>query len=90
VRIARLLATTIALVAFALVFVTSDVRGSALDGGDASEAISVLGTADMVAAASPVPLVVPPATGASLFDDHRPPASRLTTSEVFRPPQARG
>jgi hypothetical protein len=90
VRIARLLVTTFAVVAFALVFVASDVRGAALDGGEDSAAISLLGTADAVVAASPVAFLVPPTERASLFVEHRPPPSRLTTAEVFRPPQSRG
>jgi hypothetical protein len=90
VRIARLLATTVAVVAFALMFVTTDVRGNALDGGDESDAISVLGIGDAVVAARPPRFLVPPAKRASFFFEHRPPPSRLMTSEVFRPPQSRG
>jgi hypothetical protein len=89
VRIARLLATTVAVVAFALMFVTSDVRGTALDDGDESDAISALDIGDAVVAARPPRFLVPPAKRAALFVDHRPPPSRLMTSEVFRPPQSR-
>jgi hypothetical protein len=86
VRIVRLLVTTGALVAVVLTLLSGDPQGPRLLGDEGDDAVSSLDLSDALPATPIVPLVVPPRSG-SVFVDHRPPPSRLTTAEVFRPPR---
>jgi hypothetical protein len=88
-NVTSLVATCVA-VALVLACLVCGPQGSGLSGDDGNdEAPSSLDIANALPAAPLEPLLVPPLSG-SVFVDHRPPPSRLTTAEVFRPPRAAG
>jgi hypothetical protein len=85
----RLLVAAFAALALALACVTGELRSSNVgDTGSDSDAASA---ADLFEALPPVASValVPPPSGIGVFVDLHIPPSRMTTAEVFRPPQAR-
>jgi len=85
----RLLVAAIAALALALACVTGELRGGAAEheGGDADVA-----AADLYEALPPATglQLAPPPSGGRVFLDLPSPHSRMTTAEVFRPPQVRG
>jgi len=84
----RLLVAACAAMALALACVTGDLRGAgALDDGD-GDAVCAGDTFEMLPP-PPVPQLSPPSSGGTVFVDLQFPPSRMTTAEVFRPPQAR-
>ena len=86
--ITRLLAAC-ATVALLLACLNVDPLGSGISGDDRNDDVpSSLDVSFVLPATQPAPLHLPSITG-SVFFDHRPPPSRLTTAEVFRPPRAR-
>ena len=87
--ITRLLVACAA-VALLLACLNVNPLGSGISGDDSNDDVpSSLDISIVLPAAQPEPLVVPSISG-SVFFNHRPPPSRLTTAEVFRPPRVRG
>jgi len=86
----RLLVAAVAALALALACVTGELRGGAAEneGGDTD----VAAAADLFEALPPAAglQLCPPPSGGRVFLDLPFPPSRMTTAEVFRPPQARG
>ena len=86
----RLLVAACAALALALACVTGELRGGVVgdEGGDPD----VAAAADLFEALAPVasPQLVPPPSGGDVFVDLHFPPARVTTAEVFRPPQPRG
>jgi hypothetical protein len=70
--------------------VSGELRGgsAAHEGGDSD----VAAAADVFEALPPVAglQVAPPPSGGGIFVDLPSPTSRMTTADVFRPPQSRG
>ncbi len=89
VRIITRLLVACAAVALLLACLNVDPLGSGISGDDSNDDVpSSLDISIVLPATQLEPLVVPSISG-SVFFDHRPPPSRLTTAEVFRPPRAR-
>jgi hypothetical protein len=89
VRIVRFLAATCAVIALVAACLTADPQGPRLFGEDDDAQVSV----DLSDTLPAVPIespLVPPNPSGSVHVDHRPPPSRLTTAEVFRPPRVCG
>ena len=87
----RLLVAACAALALALACVTGELRSSTIGDTGSDSDSDVASAADLIEALPPVATVVlvpsPSATG--VFVDLHIPPSRMTTAEVFRPPQAR-
>jgi hypothetical protein len=89
VRIITRLLTACAAVALLLACLNVDPLASSISGDDSNDDVpSSLDISIVLPATQLEPLLVPSISG-SVFFDHRPPPSRLTTAEVFRPPRAR-
>jgi len=89
VRTITRLLVACAAVALLLACLTVDPLSSGFSGDDSNgDVTSSLDISIVLPAAQLEPLHVPSLCG-SVFFDHRPPPSRLTTAEVFRPPRAR-
>jgi hypothetical protein len=89
VRIITRLLVACAAVALLLACLNIDPLGSGFSGDDSNgDAPSSLDISIVLPATQLEPLHVPSLSG-SVFFDHRPPPSRLTTAEVFRPPRVR-
>ena len=89
VRIITRLLGACAAVALLAACLTVDPLNSGLSGDDGNDDVpSSLDIAIVLPATQLEPLHVPSISG-SVFFDHRPPPSRLTTAEVFRPPRVR-
>jgi hypothetical protein len=87
--VTSLVATCVA-VALVLACLVFGPQGSGLSGDDGNDDAPLSLDVSTVLPAAPFePLLVPPLSGL-VFVDHRPPPSRLTTAEVFRPPRAAG
>jgi hypothetical protein len=87
VRFVTRLFVVCAAVALLAACLSADPLNSAVSGDDSNgDAQSSLDISIVLPAAPLQLLVVPPISG-SVFFDHRPPPSRLTTAEVFRPPR---
>ena len=87
----RLLVAACAALALALACVTGELRSSTLGDAGSDNDSDVASANDLFEALPPVVSValVPPASGTGVFVDLHIPPSRMTTAEVFRPPQAR-
>jgi hypothetical protein len=87
-RIACYLATVCAIVALVMVFVTGGPQGprAMCDEGDHIGS-SQPDFSDVLSALPP--LILPPPRRDLVVIDHRTPISRLSSVEVFRPPQSR-
>jgi hypothetical protein len=89
VRIITRLLVACAAVALLAACLNVDPLGSGFSGDDSNDDVPSALDISIVLPATPVaPLHVPSLSG-SVFFDHRPPPSRLTTAEVFRPPRVR-
>ena len=89
VRTITRLLVACAAVALLLACLNVDPLGSGISGDDSNDDVpSSLDISIVLPATQLEPLVVPSISG-SVFFDHRPPPSRLTTAEVFRPPRVR-
>jgi hypothetical protein len=89
VRIITRLLVACAAVALLVACLNVDPLGSGLSGDDSNDdAPSSLDVSIVLPATQLEPLHLPSISG-SVFFDHRPPLSRLTTAEVFRPPRDR-
>ena len=89
VRIITRLLVACASVALLLACLNIDPLASSISGDDSNDDVpSSLDVSIVLPAAQLEPLLVPSISG-SVFFDHRPPPSRLTTAEVFRPPRVR-
>jgi hypothetical protein len=89
VRIITRLLVACAAVALLLACLNVDPLGSGLSGDDSNDDVpSSLDISIVLPATQLAPLHLPAISGSVVFD-HRPPPSRLTTAEVFRPPRAR-
>jgi hypothetical protein len=89
VRIITRLLVACAAVALLAACLNVDPLGSAFSGDDSNDDVPSSFDISVVLPATQLePLHVPSISGAVFFD-HRPPPSRLTTAEVFRPPRAR-
>jgi hypothetical protein len=87
-RIARCLATVCAIVALMMVVVNGDPQSPrAMGDEDDSIGLSHPDCSDALSALPP--LILPPPRRDMVVIDHRVPTSRLSTVEVFRPPQSR-
>jgi len=91
VRIVTSLTATCVAAALVLGCLVVDPQASGLSGDDGNDDVpsSSPDISNALPAAPFEPLLVPPLSGL-VFVDHRPPPSRLTTAEVFRPPRAAG
>ena len=90
VRIITRLLVACAAVALLAACLNIDPLGSGISGDDSNDdAPSSLDVSIVLPATQLEPLHLPSLSG-SVFFDHRPPPSRLTTAEVFRPPRVRG
>jgi hypothetical protein len=87
----RLLVAAYAALALALACVTGELRSSAIGDTGSDGDSDVASAADLVDALPPVAslALVPLPSAAGVFVDLHIPPSRMTTAEVFRPPQAR-
>jgi len=89
VRIITRLLVACAAVALLLACLTVDPLSSGFSGDESNDDVpSSLDISIVLPATQLEPLHVPSISG-SVFVEHRPPPSRLTTAEVFRPPRAR-
>ena len=89
VRIITRLLVACAAVAMLLACLNVDPLGTGISGDDSNDdAPSSLDFSLVLPATQLEPLHVPSISG-SVFFEHRPPPSRLTTAEVFRPPRLR-
>ena len=89
VRIITRLLVACAAVALLLACLNIDPLGSGFSGDDSNDDVpSSLDISIVLPATQLEPLHLPSVSG-SVFFDHRPPPSRLTTAEVFRPPRVR-
>ena len=89
VRIITRLLVACAAVALLLACLNVDPLASGFSGDDSNNDVpSSLDISIVLPATQLEPLHVPSLSG-SVFFDHRPPPSRLTTAEVFRPPRVR-
>jgi hypothetical protein len=89
VRIITRLLVACAAVALLLACLNVDPLGSGFSGDDSNDDVpSSLDIAIVLPATQLEPLHLPSISGLVFFD-HRPPPSRLTTAEVFRPPRVR-
>jgi hypothetical protein len=89
VRIVTRLLIACAAVALLLACLNVDPLGSGFSGDDSNDDVpSSLDISVVLPATQLEPLHLPSLSG-SVFFDHRPPPSRLTTAEVFRPPRVR-
>jgi len=87
-RIACYLATAFAIVALVTVFVTSDPQGPRAVGDEGDQiGSSQPDFSDVLSALQP--LILPPPRRDLVVIDRQMPTSRLTSVEVFRPPQSR-
>lgn len=86
-RIITRLLVACAAVALLVACLNVDPLGSGFAGDDSNDDVpSSLDIAVVLPTAQLEPLHLPSISG-SVFFDHRPPPSRLTTAEVFRPPR---
>jgi hypothetical protein len=85
----RLLVTACAALAIALACVTGELRGGIVDAGGDSDVAAAADVFEALPLAA-VPQLTPPPPGGGVFIDLHFPPSRVTTDEVFRPPQRRG
>ena len=87
----RLLVAAYAALALALACVTGELRSSTIGDTGSDSDSDAASAADLFEALPPVVAValVPPPSGIGVFVDLHIPPSRMTTAEVFRPPQAR-
>ena len=89
VRIITKLLVACAAVALVVACLNVDPLSSGFSGDDSNDDVpSSLDISIVLPATQLEPLHVPSLSG-SVFFDHRPPPSRLTTAEVFRPPRVR-
>jgi hypothetical protein len=89
VRIITRLLVACAAVALLLACLNLDPLGSGFSGDDSNDDVpSSLDISLVLPATQLEPLHLPSLSGLVFFD-HRPPPSRLTTAEVFRPPRVR-
>jgi hypothetical protein len=89
VRIITKVLVACAAVALLVACLTVDPLGSGFSGDDRNDDVpSSLDISIVLPATQLEPLLVPSISG-SVFFDRRPPPSRLTTAEVFRPPRVR-
>ena len=89
VRIITRLLVACAAVALLLACLNVDPLGSGFSGDDSNDDVpSSLDISIVLPATQLEPLHLPALSGLVFFD-HRPPPSRLTTAEVFRPPRLR-
>jgi hypothetical protein len=87
IRLRRLLVATCAVIALVLACVTGELRGTrAVDSGG-SGAVSAADTFEALPPAAAVELSPLP-TGGAVYVHLQFPPSRMTTADVFRPPQA--
>jgi hypothetical protein len=89
VRLITRLLVACAAVALLLACLTVDPLSSGFSGDESNDDVpSSLDISIVLPATQLEPLHVPSLSG-SVFFEHRPPPSRLTTAEVFRPPRVR-
>jgi hypothetical protein len=89
VRVITRLLVACAAVALLLACLNVDPLGSGFSGDDSNDDVpSSLDISIVLPATQLEPLHLPALSGLVFFD-HRPPLSRLTTAEVFRPPRLR-
>ena len=87
-RIVCYLATAFAIVALVTVFVTGDPQGPRAVGDEGDHiGSSQPDFSDVLSALQP--LILPPSRGDLVVVDRQIPTSRLSSVEVFRPPQPR-
>lgn len=86
-RIVKLAAGICAIVALLLAVLIGDPQGPRPLGDQGDGSTVSLDLSDMLPASPTTPVLVPPQPKRSVHVDHRPPPSRLTTAEVFRPPR---
>lgn len=89
VRTVTRLLVACAAVALLLACLNVDPLASGISGDDSNDDVpSSLDISVVLPATQLEPLLMPSLSG-SVFFEHRPPLSRLTTAEVFRPPRVR-
>jgi hypothetical protein len=81
----RLLVVACAALALAVACATGELRGAVYDNG--GDAVSAVDSVEALPPAASLQLT-PPALSGGVFVDLQFPPSRVTTADVFRPPQA--
>jgi hypothetical protein len=89
VRIVTIAASTCAAIALVVTCLAGDPQGPRFIGDRDDAPASAADLSEMLPAVPATPALVPPKPNGSVHVDHRPPPSRLTTAEVFRPPRGR-
>ena len=87
VKFRRLLVAACAVIALAVACVSGELRGAGAVDDDCGAIVSVSDTFEALPATTGVELAPPPPGGLVYVDLQFPP-SRVTTADVFRPPQA--
>ena len=85
----KLVATTVAVIALVVAYLAGDPQGPRFIGDRDDAPASAADLSEMLPAVVTTPALVPPKSNGSVHVDQRPPPSRLTTAEVFRPPRGR-
>jgi hypothetical protein len=86
VTVPRLLVAACAAIALALACVSGELRGSGAVDDDGGAVASATDTFEALPPTAGIELAPPPPSGPVYVDLHFPP-SRVTTADVFRPPQ---
>lgn len=83
----RLLVAACAAMALLLACVSGELRGVGVD-DESGDVVSATDTLDEGLPPTSSIVLVPPAKGGAVYVDLQFPPSRVTTADVFRPPQA--
>ena len=88
VKMRRLLVAACAAMALLLACVSGELRGIGGADDESSDVVSATDTLDEGLPPTSSIVLVPPPPGGAVYVDLQFPPSRVTTADVFRPPQA--
>ena len=88
VKMRRLLVAACAAMALLLACVSGELRGVGGVDDESGDVVSATDTLDEGLPPTSSIVLVPPLTGGAVYVDLQFPPSRVTTADVFRPPQA--